>query len=193
MGRSRRGNRSPHTLVQGEDNGYVYLTFDQNEVDAYTFENGNYLIGIRIENYNSQEIAVGIDKTYRQGDSHFLMRIDPWQDSWYYFNTQGSAMIDVYTRIDQMVYDETAVGIEKVFTPLKNIKVYPNPTSGIVEIENVENATINVYSLAGNLVKTVQSNTVHTSFNLTGLAKGTYIIKVVKENEVITKKINLLN
>jgi hypothetical protein len=81
---------------------------------------------------------------------------------------------------------------ENVYTPSQNVKVYPNPTTGIVKVENAENATISVYTLTGSLVKTIESNAVNTSFDLTGLAKGTYLVKVIKENEVVTKKINLL-
>lgn len=183
---------APYTLQLSDAGTYVYLPFDPTEVDAYAFPQGRYAIGVNVEDYAGQRITFAVDKTYRQGDSHFLMNIEPYQGTWYYWSPGGSVMIDIYTQLDQMDYDMHVGIAEKSSNTENNVKVYPNPTSGLVTVENAEHSTINVYSIAGNLVKTVESNTVSTSVDLTGLAKGTYIVKVIKENEVITKKINLL-
>jgi hypothetical protein len=106
----------------------------------------------------------------------------------------GSAMIDAYTNMNQIITDLllSTPEVASNDTQLDNVKVYPNPTTGIVKIQNVENATINVYSLTGNLVETIVSNTVNTTINLSDLAKGTYLVQIVNENEVVTKKITLV-
>ena len=150
------------------------------------------MIGLKINAYNGQAVAFGVDYTYStQGRYHFAHKLVGEAWSWG-FDPGASVMMDLYTSEAQLDHDQGLnIGVNQVKAS-NNVKVYPNPTTGLVNLENVENATINVYSLAGNLVKTVQSTSVNASINLTGLAKGTYLVKVVKANEVVTKKISLL-
>jgi hypothetical protein len=67
-----------------------------------------------------------------------------------------------------------------------NIDLYPNPTTGLVNIS--EKASVNIYTISG--VKLASYTDVNT-FNMSNLSKGTYIVKVKTENTVITKKITL--
>jgi hypothetical protein len=59
-----------------------------------------------------------------------------------------------------------------------NLKVYPNPAkeSLIVEGENMKR--IAVFSLLGVQMASQEVNDSHTSLNIDGLTKGTYILKV---------------
>jgi len=183
-----------HTINESEAGQYLYLPFDDMEVADFDFQNGTYYVGIEMDNYNGFKMAIAVDQTYRQGDLHFRMKLGEATDpsAFYYWGTGGSAMIDVYTKLEQ--YDVDQTGVEEVASSkaLNNVTVYPNPTTGIVNVKNVENATVSVYSIAGELVNTVKSNSVNLTINLNGLAKGTYLVKVVKENEVVTKKITLI-
>ena len=67
-----------------------------------------------------------------------------------------------------------------------NIDLYPNPTTGLVNIS--EKASVNIYTISG--VKLASYTDVNT-FDMSNLSKGTYIVKVKTENTVITKKITL--
>jgi len=99
-----------HTLNIDEAGQFLYLSFDDSEVEDFTFPQGKYLIGIEIDNYNSEKIAIGVDKTMRQGNSHFRMKLgdasDP--DAWYYYSPGGSVMIDAYTNLQEIQNDITA-------------------------------------------------------------------------------------
>jgi hypothetical protein len=55
-----------------------------------------------------------------------------------------------------------------------SLQVYPNPTSGIVYIDNAEGAETEVYTISGALV--LHSNA--ATIDLTQYAAGVYIIKV---------------
>lgn len=180
----------PRPLHFADSANYVYLPFFLDEVNAHEFTQGEYLVGFKVDNYNGEEFAIGVDESFPQGSFHSRMKIDPWADEWKVTWTSGATMIDAYTKQEQMQAD--MVGVETVTkSNLDNVMVYPNPTTGIVNIKNVENSTISVYTITGNLVQTIENNDVNTSINLAGLAKGYYLVKIVTENEVITKKVNL--
>jgi hypothetical protein len=70
----------------------------------------------------------------------------------------------------------------------KSVSIYPNPTTGIVNITNAENATINVYNQVGSLVKTATNV---NSIDLSNVANGTYIVKVTTNTNTIVKNIVL--
>jgi hypothetical protein len=104
------------------------------------------------------------------------------EDSWYYYGGTHVAIIRMN------VGDPSNVGNNVA----SNVSVYPNPTTGIVSVTNVENATIEVINLMGQVVATVDSNTEINSIDLSNEANGTYFVRVVKGNEVSTSKINLV-
>ncbi|MDX1446415.1 S8/S53 family peptidase [Lishizhenia sp.] len=74
----------------------------------------------------------------------------------------------------------------------KEFKVYPNPTSGIVFIEhmNQENFTGEITTLTGAKVLHFQSNAQgSTQVDLAELAKGIYLCKIVLNNKTYTIKV----
>ena len=72
------------------------------------------------------------------------------------------------------------------------VSIYPNPTTGTVNIENAENATIVVYNLIGEEVISIEKADQRATVNLNDYAEGTYIVKVITANDVVSKKINLV-
>lgn len=74
-----------------------------------------------------------------------------------------------------------------------NINIYPNPTKGNFSIENLDDASIYITNIMGNVIAAKESVTGSTSFDLSGVAKGMYLVKIVSDNKVITKRINVIN
>lgn len=71
------------------------------------------------------------------------------------------------------------------------VNVYPNPSAGVFKITNVPNSTITVYNMLGEAVTEI-SNTGKTAFvDLSDYANGAYLVKIVSDNNVITKTIQL--
>ncbi len=63
--------------------------------------------------------------------------------------------------------------------------VYPNPTTGIINIETaINNAEINIISLEGKVVFSKKATTNNTTIDITALAHGMYIIEVKAENSI---------
>lgn len=69
---------------------------------------------------------------------------------------------------------------------LKKVALYPNPTNGIVNILNTDFEKIAVYNLFGKLIT---ERTYNSQLDLSGLSKGTYIIKLISQKEVLVDKI----
>ncbi len=93
------------------------------------------------------------------------------------------------------------VGSSGVETITKDeIGVYPNPTKGIVNISlgNLANSNINVsvFNYVGSLIKSFDYknlNENNISVNLSDQNQGIYFISVRTENNIITRKITLVN
>ncbi|MCF8254146.1 MAG: T9SS type A sorting domain-containing protein [Bacteroidia bacterium] len=87
---------------------------------------------------------------------------------------------------------------ERVVKELENVKVYPNPASGLVNVDfNFENAvsllSIEIIDLTGRTVSTQKFNNVNGSlnceFNLSGLNQGIYFVSFEADGAKGTRKI----
>ena len=83
----------------------------------------------------------------------------------------------------------TTVGINDY--ELNNVVVYPNPTTGMIQIQNSESRIqdVEVYDAYGKLLNAVKVNDNATSLDLSGYASGTYFVKIMTENGVVTKRV----
>jgi PKD repeat protein len=75
------------------------------------------------------------------------------------------------------------------------VSIYPNPNNGIFTVNlaaEISGAmTVNVYNTLGELVKTVVVDSTTTSVDLTDFASGVYVVKVIADNQIATKKITI--
>ena len=72
-----------------------------------------------------------------------------------------------------------------------NVKVFPNPTNGIVNIEipnEIRNFKIRVYNSNGSLL---MSKTNQKRINLSGNAKGLYFIQILTDESSVMRKVIL--
>jgi uncharacterized membrane protein len=94
----------------------------------------------------------------------------------------------------------TTYGEEKTFTTLQvgindydlnNVVVYPNPTKGMVQIQNSESRiqNVEVYDAYGKMLNVVNVNDNSATVNMSGYAAGTYFVKIMTENGMVTKRV----
>ena len=72
--------------------------------------------------------------------------------------------------------------IVKLFDLDNLIKLFPNPTDGLVHLNSEDNYKIDVFDNIGKLVLT----TIGNSFNIQSLEKGSYFIKLASDNNTIS-------
>ena len=159
------------------------------------------------------------DDTVCQGDTvHLSVAVfgGTWSSTnLHAFVTPTGDMIGVIPGIDTIVYSMTnmcgtssaslrvvvrsfaacAAGVSNIPVVSDDIAVYPNPASGIftVEIpETNEEATITIFDLLGKVMetRTVDNNAgSKTTFNMSSLAPGSYLVKVQSGNKNYRQKI----
>ena len=82
-----------------------------------------------------------------------------------------------------------AVGINTFSN--SNFSMYPNPTTGLINLEGVKGANVTVYDILGTVVYNEVSTSTNTTIDLSSLNTGNYLVKVINNNEVSTQKIVL--
>lgn len=74
-----------------------------------------------------------------------------------------------------------------------DVKVYPNPSNGIFTIttNTITNGIMEVYDMSGNHIQTVALNSKASNYtlNLSGYAKGVYLLNIITNGKKITKKV----
>ncbi len=83
----------------------------------------------------------------------------------------------------------TALGITD--STIERVKLYPNPSTGIVQISTSETVKVTVVDMLGKVVYENASVDAQTQINLSSFQKGIYMAKIVGENTLQTEKIIL--
>lgn len=82
-------------------------------------------------------------------------------------------------------YYFTYVGISELEN---SFKVFPNPTTGIINLDSKEDYLVKIFNLKGQLLHQDSSD---QSLDISFLEKGVYLLKVVTKKQVYTSKIYL--
>jgi len=74
------------------------------------------------------------------------------------------------------------------FVSEETFKVYPNPAKGFVNLDNLENnSKVSVFNLLGKEIWSKETSG-NTSFDLTGIEPGKYLIQITSESRTIVRK-----
>jgi len=92
-------------------------------------------------------------------------------------------------RIDDINLGMSPVGVQE--NAVKQLSIYPNPSTGLCFIHSyVTNAQVEVFNLVGEKVfSKTMLNKGSNAIDLSNLTEGSYIVRVINGNEVMTKKI----
>ena len=72
---------------------------------------------------------------------------------------------------------------------IDTLKIYPNPTSGILYIENDEIVDIEIFSMDGKLLHTFYDEYPNTNIDLGNLPAGTYILNIIHAEKITPCKV----
>ena len=72
----------------------------------------------------------------------------------------------------------------------EEVIIYPNPSNTFIKIKGIEDLghTVSIFNSEGRFIKKVSNYTSNNKIIINNLQNGTYILKITKENNVITKK-----
>ena len=69
------------------------------------------------------------------------------------------------------------------------VKVYPNPATNFVQVSSDQIQRVEIYNMMGQLVFEQNYNESHIVISTSGIAPGTYAVKVTASNGTITKQV----
>lgn len=95
----------------------------------------------------------------------------------------GSKTINVIFEVKKEVSLEEGVDVNE------NIKLFPNPTEGLVNITGLESGQIEVYNSLGQILNVKRINASETMLNISGFKPGVYLVKIKSGNSVLSKYI----
>ena len=93
-----------------------------------------------------------------------------------------------YVEIEVQVHDYTAVGENLA----DNVAVYPNPTSGVVNVKANAMQQITVVNMMGQVVMMQNIDTDEVTVDLSAFDNGMYLVNIVTENGTVVKILNVL-
>ncbi len=155
---------------------------------------------------NPYTLAFEEGETYREVT--VMAEIDYEGDQTIYFGssdilaTRGHSSMEYLAQRDKWYYgaDDIAltfhtgegVQVEAAQNVVEGVEMYPNPSNGIVNFTNVENATIEVYNMMGQVVASVNNADANASIDLSNVANGNYVVRIVKDGAIATSKLNIV-
>lgn len=177
----------------------VYQYGIQNNVIAITFEYKNnewvYVYRIseeydRLNNPKSYKVENYVENNW---DVLVESKIDYTYDSQNRLTETITKVYDgkkwINVSKENIFYNTGTTGINE---SKLNVNVYPNPSTDyvMVETKSTNAATINVYSLNGQLVISIQSNNLsEEKIDVSVLQKGIYLLEINQGSEIYTSKL----
>ena len=73
-------------------------------------------------------------------------------------------------------------------TTLERVSIYPNPATSVLNVNNAENATIEIYNILGQVLFTKSDISFEEQIQVSEFVAGTYFIKISNGNAVKTTK-----
>ncbi|MFB1027420.1 MAG: T9SS type A sorting domain-containing protein, partial [Flavobacteriaceae bacterium] len=73
-----------------------------------------------------------------------------------------------------------------------SIEVFPNPVSSVLHISNVENTTIEIYTILGQVMFTKENTFNQETIDVSSYKSGTYFIKISNGAFTTTKKFTVI-
>jgi hypothetical protein len=183
-----------YDITEDDLNTWVNLTF----TNQYPFSFGEgetyrivYVMVSGSWDNDDDNIYLGASNVLTNNGHNSYERFNYYQNSstgeptWYY----GFDDIAVTFHAGEGV-SEGVVNVEENIAG--EISIYPNPSNGIVNFTNVENATIEVFNMMGQVVASESNVSENASIDLSGVANGNYIVRIVKDGAIATSKLNIV-
>ncbi len=148
-------------------------------IDLYEVAIGDFAGGTNIHSFSNEGLNTSINVPYT---------LTP--NDWYYTTVKavnGAGLEEAHTSDGQQYVDIT-VGIEELMTQ----SVYPNPTTGIVNLPQIENLKWELYDATGRLIST-GNDYQQIDLKSLGIAKQTYVLQLISEDVKTKIKLVYLN
>ena len=105
----------------------------------------------------------------------------------------GTYSVTVTDAIGCIQVDSVDISDFSAISDIENssINIYPNPSNGILNIENISNTEIYIYNILGEQISHYFIKDENTSLDISNLSNGTYLLKLVTNEGTYSKQIFL--
>ncbi len=156
------------------------LTDDFDNPVAVFIPAGKFYVALQQANLISTPVRIGLDKNTPQAKNYQFLYDN---DKWYSLGNNGAAMV----RAVVGDYFPGSTAAAELSNDQETITVYPNPSTGILNIENesgnYEDYQISVFNTMGQLIH--RQNSASSTIDLSNQNDGIYFLKI---NNLKTKK-----
>jgi hypothetical protein len=124
-----------------------------------------------------------VNETYVLGSDNFTIA----SAGTYFFGFHVTSDADEFALYLDDIAIDVSNGISEIAAEV--VSVYPNPANNKLFITSNHIQTVEIFNLTGARVANYGNQ---NSINISGLAQGTYLVKVITDNKVTTQKINIV-
>jgi PKD repeat protein len=107
--------------------------------------------------------------------------------------TYANGTSSTFKKENYILITDSTMNIEEVSSSKSDILVYPNPTATVFKVKLNPNQTqgkIQILSLNGTILTSTEfANTDNPEVNIQALPSGIYIVKIISNHQVYTKKV----
>lgn len=177
-------DRSKDELIVAHANGQGLFDPPKGYLHFYTAKTGVNKLDLRSEIFLEDSLKVAFLHKMIQTPSGNLIIL--WNEVDVYQKNDRYDDFDIYSSATSYVsFDPKTLGLvssSSDITRVQKLKLYPNPTSGIVNIQNLINpSSINIYNSAGVKLKSYENIT--EQLDITDLPSGMYFLDI-KNKEI---------
>ena len=165
---------------------------------SVTTEDGQRIGKVTMEEGSTKTVVVPLLK----GSLNFI-----WNHGWYHTSEQYDTDYECHFTIKNsedevlytsgnhsdgifLTYNNDCENVSVAEVAESNIRLYPNPTNGILNIEGNGEMSISVMNVLGQEVLETTANE-NTAIDLSGFEEGIYMIRIENKNSTMTEKVNV--
>lgn len=190
---------------KGDKDGWLAPNKRAHEV-ADTMSPDHYIVGVELTNPVTTSSMAFISDRHPAHNYVFSswVYVPGTNASWYYESSVPHIYLNVGEVREQDVVEDndttdttdstdtvdSSSSINDIFNTLE---MYPNPAQDVLNITGFPNADVQVFNVIGALVMERRQVSDRVSLDVAALPKGNYIVKIVSDKGVATKKVVLGN
>ncbi|MFH2142333.1 MAG: T9SS type A sorting domain-containing protein [Bacteroidota bacterium] len=172
-----------YEILSTDTGKWVTLPFNKDGFSEMLIA-GYYLVNLVFEDYAGTTILIAEDRSLYRDVNETL---------WSFASGGGPiGAISNYCKVPFIRLNLAWRGTVNTETVANSDKfnMYPNPTTGMLHFGGVENAKVQICNMTGELIE--EFNNVSTSIDLSEFDNGNYIVKVISDSCITTKKLTLI-
>ena len=183
------------TLDLKTDNYGIETTWQiENEFGTVLYSGGPYANSNHlVENQTAFDLPLEACYTFKINDSHGDGINSGNGNGFYKLYSKGEVFHEggSFSSIDRVPFNNKVFdGLDENII-LSDFDIYPNPSTGLINIISKENAQISIQNIVGQQILEIYTTSLNQQIDLSKLLNGTYIIRIQRDQQVETRMIIL--